>query len=269
MAKKHHEEEHENHERWLVSYADFITLLFAFFTVLYATAQKDVKKEEEFQKSIRTYFRSFVDFGGLMGKFVGKGDNSSIIPPPIDTVPLEGPGPENKEEITKSSEIEKGLADGLGSEEDTEVKRDQNGVRVTIRSKNFFDSGTALLRRDAIGKLDRIARILKKVRRNIIIEGHTDDRQVKSPQFPSNWELSSARASTIIRYFVEIHGLSPSRFAAVGYADQKPLVANNTEANRAKNRRTDILIVEGPTNPIENPDEVVPTHKDEPPKSEH
>ena len=93
MAKKKHEEEHENHERWLISYADFITLLFAFFTILYATSQKDIAKAEEFQRSVQKAFRSFVDFGGLMGKFVSTDSQTQLLPPPIDVVPQEGSGP--------------------------------------------------------------------------------------------------------------------------------------------------------------------------------
>src|ERR1035438_767198 len=98
MAKKKHEEEHENHERWLVSYADFITLLFAFFTILYATSQRDVSKAQEFQRSIQKAFRSFIDFGGLQGKFVDTNEATQLIPPPIDVVPQEGMGPKEAQE---------------------------------------------------------------------------------------------------------------------------------------------------------------------------
>src|SRR3954464_862908 len=112
MARKKHEEEHENHERWLVSYADFITLLFAFFTVLYATSQHDVSKAQEFQRSIQKAFRSFIDFGGLQGKFVDTNEATQYLPPPIDVVPQEGAGPlEMKDYVDRELENELGEED--------------------------------------------------------------------------------------------------------------------------------------------------------------
>src|SRR5882724_10767711 len=109
MARKKHEEEHENHERWLVSYADFITLLFAFFTVLYATSQHDIAKAQEFQRSIQKAFRSFIDFGGLLGRFVENNEATQLIPPPIDVVPMEGPGSqEMQNEVERQMEKELG-----------------------------------------------------------------------------------------------------------------------------------------------------------------
>src|SRR5580658_4747713 len=113
MAKKKHEEEHENHERWLVSYADFITLLFAFFTVLYATSQHDVSKAQEFQRSIQKAFRSFIDFGGLMGKYVDTNEATQLIPPPIDVVPQEGAGPKETEDY-----VQRELSKQFGSDDD-------------------------------------------------------------------------------------------------------------------------------------------------------
>lgn len=239
MPKKH-EEEHENHERWLVSYADFITLLFAFFTVLYATSQKDVAKAEEFQRSVQKAFRSFIDFGGLMGKYVGHNEHTQIIPPAIDVVPQEGPGPE---EILE--DIDRSLQASLGEEskEMIELNTDSVGVRVSLAANSFFDSGNAYIRRESLKALDLIAKVLRKNTRPVLIEGHTDSMPISTEQFPSNWELSSARASTIVRYFVERHMISPKRMAAIGYADQRPIVPNDTEQHRARNRRIDILIV--------------------------
>src|ERR1700677_4793849 len=104
MSKKKHEEEHENHERWLVSYADFITLLFAFFVILYATSQQDASKAKEAQKSIQRAFRSFVDFGGLQGKFVDNKEATQLIAPPIDVVPQEGRPQETEDYLEREME---------------------------------------------------------------------------------------------------------------------------------------------------------------------
>src|SRR5580692_11076891 len=130
MAKKKREEEHENHERWLVSYADFITLLFAFFVILYATSAKDISKAQEFQKSVQKAFRSFVDFGGLQGKYVDTNEATQFIPPPIDVVPQEGAGP-----LEMLDYVDREFDKELGEEEEKntlDLRTDSQGVRVTI-----------------------------------------------------------------------------------------------------------------------------------------
>lgn len=241
MPKKH-EEEHENHERWLVSYADFITLLFAFFTVLYAQSQHDAAKAEEFQKSVQKAFRSFVDFGGLMGKFVDSKDATQFIPPPIDVVPREGASPEEMKDF-----VEKQLDSEMGKEEmssdEISLRSDAAGVTVTLGASSFFDPGEGLIREDALPALNKIAKALKKTRRVLIVEGHTDDTPIHTAKFPSNWELSSTRASTIVRYFQTIHKYPSDHLISVGYADQRPVVPNSSPQNKAKNRRIEILIV--------------------------
>ncbi|MDZ4676241.1 MAG: OmpA family protein [Oligoflexia bacterium] len=241
MAKKKHEEEHENHERWLVSYADFITLLFAFFVILYATSQKDISKAQEFQRSVQKAFRSYVDFGGLQGKYVDTYENNQLLPPPIDVVPQEGAGPlEMKDYVER--EIEKEFTES-DIKELIELNTDVAGVKVSLAANSFFDSGNALIREEALPSLEKIARTIKKTGRRLIIQGHTDSLATKSDRFPSNWELSATRASTIVRYLITQHQISPRRLSVVGYADQRPVVPNDTPENRARNRRIDILIV--------------------------
>lgn len=241
MAKKKHEEEHENHERWLVSYADFITLLFAFFTVLYATSQKDISKAQEFQRSIQKAFRSFIDFGGLMGKFVDTNEATQFLPPPIDVVPQEGTGPKEMEDYI-SRELEEEMGDSE-MKEILELHTEAEGVAVSLASSSFFDPGEALIKEEALPRLNKIANVLKKTNRHMVVEGHTDNTPIHTTKFPSNWELSSARASTIARYLITQFGISPSRVVVAGYADQRPLVPNDTVEHRSKNRRIDILIV--------------------------
>jgi chemotaxis protein MotB len=240
MAKKKHEEEHENHERWLVSYADFITLLFAFFVILYATSAKDVSKAQEFQKSVQKAFRSFVDFGGLEGKFVDTNQATQFLPPPIDVVPQEGTGPREMLDFV-DREMEKEL--GADEKNLVDLRTDSEGVRVTIADSFLFDSGSALLKESALPKLDRMSKVFKKTKRKLIIEGYTDNQAIHTQLFPSNWELSSSRACTLVRYLILQHSVEPRLLAAVGYADQRPRLPNDTAENRAKNRRIDVLIV--------------------------
>ncbi|MBK9293542.1 MAG: flagellar motor protein MotB [Oligoflexia bacterium] len=241
MAKKKHHEEHENHERWLVSYADFVTLLFATFTALFAMSQTDAAKAQEFQKSVQKAFRSYVDFGGLIGRFVDRRDADDIIPNPIDVVPREGAGAEEMKDFIKSQ------IEAMMSEEEIEqfleFRVENAGVAVSLHASSFFDPGEALVREEALPVLNKVAEVLKKSNRVLIVEGHTDNEPIRNVRFPSNWELSSTRASTIVRYFQTIHRYLPQKLIAVGYADQRPLVANDTPQNRAKNRRIDILVV--------------------------
>jgi chemotaxis protein MotB len=241
MAKKKHEEEHENHERWLVSYADFITLLFAFFTILYATSQKDISKAQEFQKSIQKAFRSFVDFGGVQGKFVDNQSATQIIPPPIDVVPLEG-GPQETQDFIER-EIEKALGESDEKIYISDIRSDSEGVHVSLASSTFFDPGETLIKEQALPALEKICKVIVTLNRRLIIEGHTDNVPIHTQRFPSNWELSATRASTIVRYMIARHKFDASKLAAVGYADQRPLTANDTPEHRSKNRRIDILIV--------------------------
>lgn len=238
---KKHEEEHENHERWLVSYADFITLLFAFFVILYATSAKDVSKAQEFQRSVQKAFRSFVDFGGLEGKYVDSNQSTQFLPPPIDVVPQEGAGPQEMLDY-----VDREMEKELGEQDEKnllDLRTDSQGVRVTIADSFLFDSGSALLKESALLKLDRLSKVFKKTKRKLIIEGYTDDQAIHTPLFPSNWELSAARACTLVRYLILAHSVDAKLLAAVGYADQHPLLPNDTAENRAKNRRIDVLIV--------------------------
>lgn len=238
MARRHHHEEHENHERWLVSYADFITLLFAFFTVLYATAQKDVKKEKDFETSVRKSFNA-PSGGGMPGDMPNPG---GLLVPTLDDFPPSSAG------INEVSEyVQRKLEKDMGEEEFKAtvqaVRHDTIGVRIQLAASAIFPSGSATLRNEALAPLDRIAEMLKKTKKKVIVEGHTDNESIHTEIFPSNWELSAARATKIVRYFLQRHRIEARRLTAVAYADQRPLAPNSSEENRTKNRRIEILIV--------------------------
>jgi chemotaxis protein MotB len=236
MAKRKRHEEHENHERWLVSYADFITLLFAFFTVLYATAQKDVKKEQEFESSVRKSFN--MPAPGLGGD----GEPGGVLQPNLDSFPPTSAGiAEIREYVQRKLETEMGDEDFKSTVES--VRHDAIGVRIQLTASAVFPAASATLKPESLRPLDKIAEMLKKTKRRIIVEGHTDNQAISTQQFPSNWELSAARATKIVRYFLQRHKIESKRVTAVAYADQRPLAPNTTEENRARNRRIEILIV--------------------------
>lgn len=253
MARRKKHEEHENHERWLVSYADFITLLFAFFTVLYATSSADQEKQEKFEENVKQQFASFglgvlgdQSGGSPFGDF-GPGTNR-IMPPVFGGFPPRGASAAEVRDAVVNR-LDKSMDEDERKESVTGLRHDAVGVRIQLAASKFFTTGSAEIRAESLAALDKVARILKASGRNIIVEGHTDDQPIKTDRYPSNWELSAARATKIVRYLALRHKIDESRLAAVAYADQRPIVSNTSEENRAKNRRIEIMIVTSETAP--------------------
>jgi len=258
MGRKQHAEEHENLERWLVSYADFITLLFATFVVLYALAQVDISSYADLQDSIKKAFAapsvmegsdsilpgqssSIMDNGAGQGPGSGSTPSESFVPPIMEYLNA-------KYEEKSFKDIQKDIEkmDKSGEIEGVEVSIDERGLHINLEDSDlFFRSGEAKLKPGTYKTLNKIADLIqKKFARHLIrIEGHTDNLPIRSSYFPSNWELSSARACSVARYFIEMKDFNPNLIAAIGYADNKPLVPNTTEANRRKNRRVEILVL--------------------------
>jgi chemotaxis protein MotB len=236
--RKSHQEEPENHERWLVSYADFITLLFAFFVVLYATSSQNEEKEKKFENSIRASFKMI---GGLGDKMNNSGGPSGNIIDPEDVLQRKRVGNEELEVV-----IDRMLAKNLSAAERKDslngVRHEPGGVRIILSANSLFPTGSAKLRLPALKSIDKIAAILKLSNRSFVIEGHTDD-QPSGGNYDSNWDLASIRATSILKYLVRVHKMDPSRLSAASYADQRPLAPNTTAENRSKNRRIEILIV--------------------------
>lgn len=239
-SKKH--EEHENHERWLVSYADFITLLFAFFVVLYATSNADVEKQKEFEDSVRTNLKlSLSGSGGSSGTVQNPAEEAVAALVADGKFPQKGGARETEDYVERS--LSKNMGDGEKKKAIQDVHHDSIGVRIALAAATFFPGGSAKLKMSSLKTLDQVAAILKQTERRVIIEGHTDNQPVESKEFPSNWELASQRATSVVRYLIKYHKMDPKRFAAISYADQKPVAANDTPENQAKNRRIEILIV--------------------------
>lgn len=241
MSRRKKHEEPENHERWLVSYADFITLLFALFAVLYATSSQNYEKEKEFEDSVRAQFKmvggvgnAINQAGGMLGQIIAPVDDDLFMRRGVGNGELE-------------DYIDRLLEKRMTKEERklvvSNMRHDAMGVRISLAAATFFPAGSTKMRLPALKSLDKIAEILASSNRRIIIEGHTDDLPVAGGQFESNWELASLRATSVVRYLTKIHGISPQRLAAISYADTKPIVPNTNEESRAKNRRIEILIV--------------------------
>ena len=227
---------HGSSERWLLTYADLITLLLAFFVILYAMSQTDHKKMSDLSKALSSAFHvtqgaSNAALDGQPSVLVG-GAN------PMDLAMME-----MQDQLEKKIAEEFGEQQGQDGEQAVTTKLTERGLVVSLASSAFFDPGAAALRPDAIALMRTVAWTLKNSGKNIMIEGHTDDTPIHTAMFPSNWELSTHRATSVVRYLVEAYKLPPERLSAAGYGEYKPLVANTSPANRAKNRRVDIVIL--------------------------
>jgi chemotaxis protein MotB len=244
VAKKHRHEEHENHERWLVSYADFITLLFAFFTVLYATSQKDISKAKEFEQSIRRSFRVFLDFGGVQGGHSAYDEDAKPIPPPIDLYPTMGNSASEVEDKVRQA-LDKLMTESEKNELVSSIHHDSIGVEIALASSALFPSGSDQFSDKGLKAIAKIGAILKASGKKIIVQGHTDNQPIGNLKFASNWELSAARATRIIRYLSTRHNIPGNRLVAVAYADQNPIASNDTAEGRSKNRRIEIMMAVG------------------------
>jgi len=220
--KKH--EENENVERWLLTYADLITLLLGLFVILYAMSKIDAGK----------YGKMIEALGGIFGhETVAPMNGGHVIEPPVPVL--------HNERIKIEKEIMAALAkdNRLGS---IFVSHNERGLTIHIMDEMLFTSGSAELKTPSLSILDSLARILKKLPNDIRVEGHTDNVPIRSEAFASNWHLSVARAVNAAHYMISTCGIVPERVGVVGYSEYHPLVPNTSEQNRARNRRVDIVI---------------------------
>jgi chemotaxis protein MotB len=254
MALKREPEKHANHERWLVSYADFITLLFAVFTTLYAMSQTDKKKVEEVMQSFQQSF-GMVTAGAPAPKVnVLQSKPISIIPslkPEISVAPSgrsrSGQArsrAEEKDFHQIKSSIEAYLVK-QGAQDKVNLTITRRGLIVSLKEAGFFDSGQAQIKQSAHELLNTIAEVMTQYNNPLRIEGHTDNVPISTAQFPSNWELSTARATNVLEYLLKYYDAEPEKISATGYGEFRPVMDNTTPENRAKNRRVDIVLLSG------------------------
>ncbi len=219
------EEESENVERWMVSYADFVTLLFCFFTAMYAISNIDTSKLGKFVDSMRSAF----NVEGARGNAISVIEGVQIF------VPADVEVESNVKEILGTF-----ITDSKGS---IDVKRDTRGVVISVADKYFFGTGDSDLKEESKGALDKIASAMLQYPNMIRIEGHTDNVPIRSDKFPSNWELSASRAINVAKYLMYANNIPPGRISTIGYSEYKPVASNDTPEGRAKNRRVDIVIL--------------------------
>lgn len=225
--RRHQDEgEHDNSDRWLLTYADLITLLLGLFVMLYAMSKIDAEK----------YSQVVAALGGVFGSPEATSAKLKVI----DVAKLL---PELYSERARiEAEIRKGLQ--LGSKSlPISITQDERGVTVSLQEQMLFSSGSADLKVTSLVILDQLAEVLNKMPNDVRVEGHTDNVPITSPVFPSNWHLSVGRALNVGYYLIEKHGMKAEKVSVVGYSEYRPLLPNTSNENRARNRRVDIVIV--------------------------
>ncbi|MDU9412315.1 flagellar motor protein MotD [Pseudomonas sp. zfem005] len=240
MARRRHQEEHENHERWLVSYADFITLLFAFFVVMYSISSINEGKYKILSETLTGVFnqpdRSIkpIPVGDERPRTTeadkSMTDSGSSDTPSAATDPLQ--------EI--SQDINEAFGELIKDGQMT-VRGNELWVEIELNSSLLFPSGDAIPANEAFTLIEKVAKILAPYENPVHVEGFTDNLPINTANYPSNWELSTARASSIVR-MLSMDGVNPARLAAVGYGEFQPVADNATAEGRGRNRRV-VLVV--------------------------
>jgi len=260
---------HANHERWLVSYADFITLLFAFFVVLFSSSQVDKRKVGRLALAIQVAF-----------EHLGVFESSNSRPPLSTTDPMPFDNVQIIEKVIKTTDISQPVPSVKGARSepgphgdlmrlmtqlertfDAEIRRKDisirtghEGVIITLHEIGFFGSGSAEVKLKSEPTVARIAKMLCTQPFNIRIEGHTDNVPIHNSQFSSNWQLSTARAVEMTSLFISNYSFPPERISASGFAEFHPIASNQTPEGRFQNRRVDIVILSGDTLPTPVPE---------------
>jgi chemotaxis protein MotB len=236
MARRRRETEHENHDRWLVSYADFITLLFAFFVVMFATSQTDKAKAQQVSDSVKKALAG-QPIARVVAAILGSGPPSA---PHIQThTPLASPLPE----LIPSLKI-------LTKELDEEIKAGRiqlsmgsRGLTVSFRQAALFPSGEDVIVASAFPSIEKVARAMKQIPNPARLEGHTDALPIHNSRFRSNWELSAARSIALLEMLTKRFDVPTDRISIAGYAETAPIADNQTDDGRSRNRRVDIVIL--------------------------
>ncbi len=232
MARRRRPQERINHDRWLVSYADFITLLFAFFVVMYSISSLNEDKYKVLTESIEGVFQQ---------------QDRSIKPIPLGDERVKGQGEANaeagqpKDPLESIAEQIRDQFDGLLGDGQFKVRANEMWLELELSSSLLFPSGDAIPHQDAFDIIEKISNILAPYDNPVQVEGFTDNRPISTAQYPTNWELSASRAASIVR-LLAIDGVKPERLAAVGYGEFRPIADNTDAVGRARNRRVVLVI---------------------------
>jgi chemotaxis protein MotB len=255
MARKKKAPEPENHERWLISYADFITLLFAFFVVMFASSQTDKNKAQAVSDSVKRALEGEKMAAVIQAVLGGTIDNSGK-----GNAMLRGPGgsraaadgskqsAEDRKDLkvaellpslkVLSNELKKEIAEGK-----IQINMEPRGLVVSFTQAVLFPPGLDTISEDAYEPLAKVAASITKIPNPVRLEGHTDSTPISTPRFKSNWELSAARSIALMELFSDHFNVPRDRMSIAGYADTSPVASNDTEQGRARNRRVDVVIL--------------------------
>lgn len=211
---------------WLTTYSDLVTLLMCFFVLLFSFSSIDLAKFKQATFSLQNALLGVLDGGAAIDpdEFLGDGNSEEEL--------LMGEAFAEIDEYIREAGLKGAVV----------VMYEERGLVVRFLDTVLFDMAKANLRPDSLAILDRVARVLQKVPNQVAVEGHTDNLPIQTREFPSNWWLSTARANRVVEYFANQHHIAPERLSAVGYGEYRPLVPNSSAANRAQNRRVEILI---------------------------
>jgi chemotaxis protein MotB len=219
-----------NADRWLISYADFVTLIFGLFVVLYAVAQSDRAKVKDLSQSVQ------IAFGG-------RPPARAVVAKPAIAQPVTKTGAAGSREMLASSyadlkeRLRQEIADGK-----MQVRMDARGVIVSLHEKSFFPSGKDAIYPSAYESMSKVASVIRDLPNPVLLEGHTDSVPIHNQRFRSNWDLSAARSIAVLQFFETRYDIAPQRFAIAGYADNLPVAGNDSDEGRSRNRRVDIVI---------------------------
>ena len=246
---RRHPPEQENHDRWLVSYADFITLLFAFFVVMFATSQTDTAKAQQVSDSVKKALAG-QPLSKVLAAILGPGDAARIHPPTHDLARPPPPpyktadtDPSHPAELLPSLQI---LTKELEDEIKTghiQLSMGPRGLTISFRQAALFPSGEDLIVSDAYRSIEKVAKAMKQIPNPARLEGHTDAQPIHNSRFRSNWELSAARSIALLELLTKRFDVPQDRISISGYADTAPISDNETDDGRSRNRRVDIVIL--------------------------
>ncbi|MBU3195821.1 OmpA family protein [Clostridium algidicarnis] len=221
-------------DEWIATYSDTITLLLTFFILLYSFSSVDQEK----LKQISTALQSVLNGSGGVG-ILEFNMNNGDVPIVGESIQKDNLPQAEADMYSKVKEF----VDENNLSSTVDIQQDERGVIIQLRDNILFESAKADIREESKSILDKINNLMDTFPNHIVVEGHTDNLAINTFKYESNWELSTARAVNVVRYFVETKGQKPARFAAAGYGEYKPMVPNDTNDNRSKNRRVNILIL--------------------------
>lgn len=235
-------EKEPNLERWLVSYADFITLLFAVFVTLYAMSQVDKEKADQVIESLQQAFHVAAFPRGGGSKQIAPSPEAEIYLPIPHTRGAGGSRAVMEELAARGDQLQAMLTDaGVASQ--ARLFTDERGLVISLNAANIFNPGSARINPTALPLLNQVAQALAPLNNPVRIEGFTDNEPIHSARFPSNWDLSAGRALTILHFLIDQHGFPPVGLSATGFGEQHPVADNATEEGRSRNRRVDLVVL--------------------------